>query len=159
MNPLMMKQASLENENPYRAVQDIWWSRPYPPRWEEPGFYNLMYNGTSVYTFYVWGPVLDYINSDKYIGISRIKWCGYGWSPVTIRYSIKEMEGVTITSSRMQICDQNESVLMEIENIPVGENQEIVWMENIQRRNIPSRRVSYKNSFCRKWNRSSNQTS
>jgi len=97
------------------------------PGWEEPGFYNLMYNGTSVYTFYVWGPVLDYINSDKYIGISRINDADTADPPVTIRYSIKEMEGVTITSSRMQICDQNESVLMEIENIPVGENQEIVW--------------------------------
>jgi len=98
-----------------------------PIPWNNPGFYNITYDGQSIFNFYVWGPVLDYISSDKYIGISRINNEDTVGPPVTIRYSIKEMEGVTITSSKMQICDQNESVIMEIENIPIWENQEIVW--------------------------------
>ena len=98
-----------------------------PIPWNNPGFYNIMYNGSSIYNFYVWGPVLDYDNSEKYIGISHVSDEDTVGPPITIRYSIKQMEGVTITSSKLQICDYNESVLREIENIPIGDNQEILW--------------------------------
>jgi len=98
-----------------------------PIPWNNPGFYNITFDGQSIFNFYVWGPVLDYINSDKYIGISRINNEDTVGPPITIRYSIKEMEGVTISSSKMQICDQNESVIWEIENIPIGDNQQREW--------------------------------
>ncbi len=98
-----------------------------PIPWNNPGFYNITYDGQSIFNFYVWGPILDYSSSDKYIGISRINAADSADQPVTIRYSIKEMEGVTISSSKMQIRDKNESVIWEIENIPIGDNQQREW--------------------------------
>jgi len=71
-----------------------------PIPWNNPGFYHITYDGQSIFNFYVWGPVLDYSNSDKYIGISRINAVDSADQPVIIRYSIKEMEGVTITSAK-----------------------------------------------------------
>jgi len=98
-----------------------------PIPWNNPGFYHITYDGQSIFNFYVWGPVLDYSNSDKYIGISRINAVDSADQPVIIRYSIKEMEGVTVTSAKIQVCDKNESVIWEIDNIPIGDNQQREW--------------------------------
>ena len=97
-----------------------------PIPWNNPGFYNITYDGQSIFNFYVWGPVLDYINSDKYLGISNEDGVDKIKEQLKIYYSIKEMEEVTIEIPRARIS-RNESLVRVILNIPIGDNQEIIW--------------------------------
>jgi hypothetical protein len=106
-----------------------------PIPWNNPGFYNITYDGQSIFNFYVWGPVLDYINSDKYMGISNENGEDLIKEPLTIYYSIKEMEGVVITMPRVRI-KRNESLVRVMLNIPVGDNQEITWDGKDERNNV-----------------------
>jgi transglutaminase-like putative cysteine protease len=97
-----------------------------PIPWNNPGFYNITFDGKSIFNFYVWGPVLDYINSDKYLGISNEDGVDKIKEPLKIYYSIKEMEGVEIEVPRVNIS-RNESLVRTIYNILVGDDKEIAW--------------------------------
>lgn len=99
-----------------------------PLPWWNPGRYNIMHNGNSIFNFNVWGVKIDSEASGKYLGIKTENDVDTIPTPMTVTYDIVGLRNANPVSVSMKIYDSaNAEIRTKSLPLTVGEGQTTTW--------------------------------